>query len=213
MNAGLSNLAGLKAHLLPATMQNSGTYDQVILDLGLGLASMFEGFCNRKFSRMSGDTYTVNAQRMALVLPRYPIESIDALAIFSDANTSWETLVVNDNIVSWEADTGLVNFGSQLGEATAKVRVTFTGGYWWQTDEPGEVQQAQPSGSTVLPDALKTAWILQCRQAWSVIDRLGLTIGIAKGGPAAGVANQVLSELDMVPQVKSALERFRRFSF
>jgi hypothetical protein len=211
MNAGFSNLSLLKQHLLPPALQNQGTYDQVILDLGLGVQGMFERFCNRKFAREAGDTYQTGAERVSLVVPRYPIESLTSLDHRADLTAGWESLTLNDYVLNWDPDSGLVIFGSEVGDANTMLRLTYTGGYWWSTTEPGEAEAAQPSGSTLLPDALRTAWLLQVRQAWTVIDKLGGAIGNVPTKTSYALDN--LAALKLVPQVEQMLWAYQRHSF
>ncbi len=65
----------------------------------------------------------------------------------------------------------------------------------------------QPTGSTLLPEAIRTAWLLQCEHVWRLRDKLGLSLGNTDGDkPAPG-----LGSLDLIPLVQSMLKDYIRF--
>lgn len=203
MNAGFSNLALLKAQLLPSAMRSGTAYNDVILALGLGIAAAFENHCKRAFFRTVGDTATFPADHIHFILPRYPVESISAVDIKRTEADGWESQTVNDFIKTYDRESGVVYLpdGSDAGSYSDQVRFTYTGGYFWETLEPtdGGYPTAVPSGSTALPADILTAWHLQCREVWSKMDKLGATIGSAPD------AQSHLAELQLVPLVKGML--------
>jgi hypothetical protein len=206
MNAGLSSLATLKAHLLPPNLQAQSTWDDPILDLGKGVAAAFDRHCNRQFARLAGATHTTNADRTVLVLPRYPVETLTSVELEDDLTGGFTTETLADLVQNWEADTGLVHLVAQPGLTGAVLRFTYTGGYWWTTAEPNDDPEAQPSDSTALPADLKWAWLNQCRAIWASIDKQGSSIA-----QQAGIEDRI-NNFDFIPQVKATLGQYLRFS-
>jgi hypothetical protein len=200
MDLGLGNLVTLKAHLLNSTLRAGTAYDTQLATLGAGVAASFEKYCNRKFGRVVDDTYVCSADRDHTYVPRYPIEEIDSLALKSSESEGFVTL--SDALVNADYVTGQVYFAGKVGSWWQSIRITYTGGYWFNT---AEEDTAQPSGTTALPDDLKLAWVLQCEEIWNKRDKLG--IGLAQ--PSAQQFN--LAALDLLPQVKNMLDPYRRY--
>ena len=295
MNAGFSSLTALKAHLLNESLRSDTTYDAPILSIGLGMASLFDGYLNRKLGRMVGDIFVQRGGKKMMLLPRYPVEVVTQIEARVGNGDPWE---VQDNLIDWySAESGLVNFASVLGNPRWQVRATYTGGFWWPTDGDGATTSAptttgatvaitsgartvaitfasamasvpstvvatvqkpsgganfvatvrtdtitttgctvelsgpipasgyslayfamspgaviatdasQPTGSTILPEAIRTAWLLQCEHVWRLRDKLGLSLGNTDGDkPAPGLAT-----LDLIPLVQSMLKDHIRF--
>lgn len=201
MNAGFSSLASLKAQLLAASLRSRSDWDAQILALGQGVASLFDGVLNRKLARVVGDTFEQRGGKKMVLLPRYPIESIASVETRIGMNDAWEA----QDVVDWySAESGLVNFPIVLGTPRWRVRVTYTGGYWWNTNETST--DSLPSGATALPEAILTAWHLQCEALWRAKDKLGTQI--AKEPEAAGRA---LSTGDLLPIVQTMLKDHIRY--
>lgn len=174
MNAGFSTLKLLKEHLLPEALRTVTDYDTVLTALGLGVAAQFEQFCNRKFYRTAGDTVEFTAARLGYVVPRYPLEAVSAIAIKNTAATGYVTQDTS-LILNWNAASGLVNFGGTLGGESDLVKLTYTGGYWWNTNE--SATDTMPTGATALPNDIQVAWFLQCAAQWDKRDKLGNGLG------------------------------------
>jgi hypothetical protein len=120
----------------------------------------------------------------------------------------WEVQAA-DVIENWEAESGLVQFSGVLGNYRVQARLTYSGGYWYDTTVAGTGEL--PAGATLLPAAIKEAWYLQCGQAWLTIDKLGLAHTEALAGQG-GFLNTRLSTLDLLPQVKAMIAAHRRMS-
>ena len=197
-NLGLGNLITLKRQLLAASLQSKLDYDAVITAIGQGVAAQFEGFCNRKFERIVGDKHVVGADRDHVYLPRYPLEAVTAVEKRVSAAESWITLT--DAVQTWNEKSGLVYLGAVQGHWASHLRITFTGGYWYDTseDEDGSL----PAGATALPADLRHAWYLQCRHAWDSIDKLGSGVK-SKPGEMSN-----LSVLALVPDAKAILDTY-----
>lgn len=209
MNAGLSNLFILKSHLLAPSLVAGTEFDTALTNIGLGVAAQLEKFCNRKFLRTVGDTFTFYADRSFITVDRYPVESISALAQKSDESAGFVSLgAVNSILISLAADKGILQFGTQLGSYLEQVRVTYTGGYFWNTLEPADVgyPTALPAGATALPADLQLAWLLQCGEVWNKRDKLGAGIS-DKPDQQTGLA-----ALKLIPAVEEMLRPHRRFA-
>ena len=204
MNAGLTNLKTLKTHLLAEKLREDTSYDDALTALGLGVAAAFERYCNRKFARVEDDTDIFSAQRTIWVLPRYPLESVDEIAFKFAGQTDWtdqsSTLLLNVNNAS-----GMVHFGGLLGGPDDYVRLTYTGGYWWNTNE--DTEDTIPTGATALPDDLKLAWLLQCKKTWESYDANGTRIAREA---AKNAAPSMLVDLELIPAVTAMLAQHRR---
>lgn len=206
MNAGLANLATLKGQLLAAALRGDGAYDAPMLAMGLGVAGRFERVANRQWQRAVGATWEASANRLVYVLPRFPIETLTSIEIRDAFSDAWMALSVAEVVGELDAAAGLVELVAIQGAAHAQLRFTWTGGYWWETAEPTDAgyPTEQPTGSTALPADLKLAWMLQCEEIWARRDRLGVGVGMAP------TERSKLTELDLVPDVESALRRFIR---
>ena len=206
MNAGLANLDVLKRHLLPASLRGDAAYDLPLTTLGLGVAARLERVANRLWQRTVGETWECSAQRYVFVLPRYPIESISSIEIRSMASDAWVALSLPQVIGELDEAAGLVELVAIQGVGPSALRFTWTGGYWWETAEPTDVgyPTTQPVGSTAAPADLRLAWLLQCEAIWSQRDKLGTGISAAPG------ERSKLGDLNLLPDVKDALNRFIR---
>jgi len=203
MNTGFASLTYLKAQLLAEALRAGTEYDAALTLLGQGVAAQFEDFCNRKFARVVGDTYTVSADRNHLYVPRYPVESVSGVELKTSSADGFlvqpASTIVNTNLES-----GFVYFSGELGPFWAHLRVTYTGGYWWDITEDGS--DSLPSGATAVPEHLRLAWVLQCKEVWNQNDKLGvgLTAEVSK--------TPTFAKLDLVPQVKSILSGLIRYA-
>lgn len=134
MNLGLGHLTDLKTHLLNEALRSATTYDGAIAALGLGVARRFEQYCARKFGRVVGETYEFSGEKEHVILPRYPIEEITAVAMREDMATGWVDQGAVDTVVEQVlAESGLVRLACPLGGWRDRSRLTYTGGYWYPT--------------------------------------------------------------------------------
>lgn len=211
MNAGLSNLTLLKAAVLPASLRSSTEFDAAITAIGLGVAAQMERHCDRQFARLaSGDGYAIYYTRggvFAVGVDRYPIESIHAIEMLPSGASAWET--ETDSLSQFYAASGLVEFSGVLGTHLDKLRITFTGGWWWRTLEPedaGYSASTLPTGATAPPDDVLHAWHLQCQNE---IERSDLLRSVAARGDEASPQKNLIST-DLLPTVVSILRGHRR---
>jgi len=211
MNAGLSNLATLKAWILPTALAASTSYDAQIAAIGKGVASQLEKHCNRKFLRTVGDTFEANADVRHEVLPRFPIEAITKIETRYSLTDGWvDQGTVSDLVWNLSEQAGLVTFPIRPGYRFTRIRFTYTGGYFFETLEPTDMgyPTAVPSGSFALPDDLQLAWRLQCEHIWQQHDKLGLSIGSKPDNVFTGA----LAHAALLDVVKSQLAPFIRFA-
>lgn len=209
MNCGLANLDTLKKHLLANSMAGETRFDDVITDIGKGVATAFEKYCNRKFGREADATFICSADRDSVYLDRYPVEEISAVHFKTDQTTGWEEQT--DFIVNQDDSIGFVFWGAPLAYHWSQIRFTFTGGFWFETLEPEDdgYPSTMPAAATILPADLKLAWLLQCRQVWTTLDKLGT--GILTEGSQSQFVTGTLATLDLSPQVKQMINSRRRF--
>ena len=208
MNCGLGNLTTLKAHLLPAqSLAGETRFDQVIEDIGRGTAAMMENFCNRKFARAVGDQAVFQADRASFLLPRYPLEAVSLVELKMKDSDGFVPQPA-DFIESTSLSAGIVYLPDQADAAQywSEVRFTFTGGYFFEQLEPDDAAypSALPAGATALPDDLKMAWLMQCREIWNKIDKIG-------GGLLDEPDKQTsVGELKLSPLVTQMLWNYRQ---
>lgn len=204
MNLGLGNLAELKAQLLPAGLVKGVAFDDLIVAVGRGIASHFDDICNRRLGRLAGDVTVFSANRDHYYLPRYPVETITKVELRDSIVTGF----VQQTGLTWNINesSGLIVFAGQLGPWTSNLRITYTGGYWF--DETEDSSGVLPNGATLLPYDLKLAWFTQCRAVWESMDKTGAKL--AQGsGPGTVTAN--IRDLKLVTQVEEILKGFIRF--
>jgi hypothetical protein len=203
MDLGLGNLKTLKDWLLAESLRNTTDYDDQITIIGRAAAERFEVFCNRKFARVSGDTFECSADREHLVLPRYPLEVITTIEQKDTEEEGWVTLTMADVVVTRSLSAGLIHLVGALGQHTSRLRITYTGGFWFDTTE--DSSGSMPVGAMPLPNLLRAAWLKQCEHEWQAHDKLGKAIAEdAKASPLAG--------LNLTPEVQAILRGYVRFN-
>lgn len=208
MDLGLGNLIELKRRLLAATMLTQTTYDSAITAIGRGVAGAFDKHCNRQFARLAGAVDQFSADRMSYTLARFPLETLTTIEQRDDVAGGWVAQTVNDVVVNRDDAAGLLHFGTTLGSHLSQVRVTYTGGYWYDTAETEDT--TQPLGSTKLPYDVKEAWYLQCEAVWAVRDKIGSGL-VKTGGGDAALLGLSLPGLDLIPLVKQILAGHTRY--
>lgn len=205
MNAGFSSLTALKGQLLAVTLRSRTDWDSQLTALGLGVAATIEDSLGRKLARLLGDTHTVPGDTAVVSLPRYPIETITAVAYRDRSAADWQD--ATGQLYTWSSAAGLAYLDGQLTDHLGQVRVTYSGGYWWDTSEttPGTL----PTGAAALPAALHSAWLTQCRDQWRAMDPLGTSL--AKSSEAA-TQTPTLGQLALSPAVLAAIAPYRRLA-
>lgn len=202
-NLGLGNLIELKRRLLPATMLTQTTYDATITQIGRGVAGSFDAFCNRHFERVAGAVDQFSADRIHWVLRRFPVETITTVETRDDIAAGWIVQTTNDVIETNDLEAGIIKFGNTQGTDLSEVRVTYTGGYWF--DDSEAETGSLPAGATAVPYDVKEAWFLQCAHVWDTRDKLGVSL-ISDPN-----IKSKLGVLEMIPEVMDILRARIRF--
>lgn len=190
----------LKGQLLAASLRSDTNYDAVITGIGLGVAGQFDQFCNRKFLRVEGEQDVFSGDRRHWYLSRFPVERVSLCEKQDSTEDGWVTLP--DLIQAQQLEQGYVMFIAVQGYYWSRLRVTYTGGYWFDTTEDGS--GVMPGTATALPAEVKLAWYLQCQQVWKRVDKLGAQI--AQDPEKQGA----LSSLGVIPAVEQLLRPFKR---
>lgn len=203
MSAGLGTLKELKARLLPASQQAVTTWDANLTQIGLGVAAQFDRMTNRNLARLAQAESVFPANRVWAVLERYPVETVASVEQ-KDTEQDGYLSIGTTSILTLNEINGLVSFNGLLGPETSLLRVTYTGGYWFNTNESSI--DAAPGGSWPLPDDLKEAWFEMCENIWDASDSLGL----------ATVSNpderSAVKKVEPSAWVKQILTTYRRYS-
>lgn len=207
-NLGLGNLADLKTHCLQAAAGADTQWDDVFAGLGKGAAKAMQNFCNRDFERSTAVVDEFTADRAYWITRRHPIESVVSIHQRDSMAEGWIALTVNDVIVNRGDDRGLLEFGTVLGTHESRIKVTYAGGYWFDTAE--DYSTALPSGATRVPDDLKLAWLTQVNAWFLKRDKLNL-IAAAGANPEAGAMVAALAGRALEPEVALMLQPFRRY--
>jgi len=204
MNAGFASLSVLKSHLLAVSMRANLDYDAVITAMGLGMAAAIETFCNRKLARVENDVALFPADRVSFVLPRFPVEAVSAAELKQTDAAGFEPLSLANLSTSLESGVLYTNNGADVGPYSAQVRITYTGGFWWDDTEDsiGEM----PDGATALLEDIRQAWLLQCQAVWGQRDKIGQNIADKPG------AESPLQKIELLAGVKEMLRPHIRMS-
>jgi hypothetical protein len=205
MNLGLGNLIELKRYLLAAGVVASIDFDAAITAIGKGVARLFDRHCNRIFERGDNITEEFSADRRVWITKRFPIELISSIEQRDTSGVPWTGLVVENTILQRDDKAGIIKFGSTQGTHLSQMRLTYSGGYWFDTTEDGS--GVMPAGATLLPEDVKLAWFIQCAEVWNKKDKLGKNIT----KDDATFVSQLLMSLDFVPQVKAILNGHVRY--
>ncbi len=205
MNAGFSSLKRLKGQMLAASLVNSTAYDDKILAIGRGVAAQLESMCNRKFMRQVNAQEIFQPDRASYCLSRYPVEAITALDLMTDVDQGWQSLDLS-LINTWNPLSGLIYMPDNTdgGPYYSQLRVTYTGGYWWDVTE--DDSGVMPAGATSVPDDLVLAWQIQCRHIFRQTDILGATIA---QDPEKQESEKKMELLDIVKSLVDCLIRYQ----
>ena len=202
---GLGSLIELKRHLI-ANNTAETTYDTTITELGRGVARGIDRFCNRQMARVAGATYDTAAEVDHIYLPRFPVESVASISL---KTSQVDGFVALDSTVILNRDdsSGLVMFGAPLSDRTGILRVTYTGGYWFDTTEDGT--GVMPAAATLLPYDVSFTWKTQCRRLWELLDKLGTGLAQLDRNRSA---EEILSSYKFIDGVKEFLIPFIRYA-
>jgi hypothetical protein len=200
---GLGTLGQLKRFLLSAGIVAETTYDEALTFIGKGVAGAFDRYCNRTFKRGASITEDFRGGTDLLLLARYPVESIASVGLKTVGESAFTSQ--GDVIDTAALETGCLLLTATTGTERDQLRVTYTGGYWYDTSDDGS--GSQPSGSTLLPTDIQLTWLLECQHVWQSRDKLGIE---HTQGDGTALLNTRLGILELSPFSKAALEPYRR---
>ena len=218
MDLGLGTLNDVKQFVLPALyLENKDTqYDSVLGVIAKSVAGRFEKYCDRKFGRVVGDQCKFDANRSMYVLPRYPVEVLTALELRAVLIDDWSDVL--NTVIQMDETAGIIKFGGWMSDSLVQMRATWTGGYWYETQEPlqpdgvtpnPDYPSTMPEGATPLPDDLKGAWLNQIHHEFQLKDQL-LPEGVANGAQKSRL-NWRLDQAVLLPEVQNVIEQYRRY--
>ena len=206
MNLILGNLSGLKAAVLPAALAERSDWDDAIAALGSGVAAAMQAHCNRLFARIEDDVCARAANCSYLSLPRFPLEAVMSLEVKDDETAGWVAQPLG-TILTFNPASGLVEFGSTIGSWNARVRATYTGGFW--ADETEDNSGTLPEGASAVPADLLHAWHLQVQHE---IEATNLIRGVAAKRSEDKSGETAAAETKLITRVKEMLQPFVRFA-
>lgn len=208
MNLGLGNLNDLKTFILPESIRAQTDKNAVLQSIGKGVSGLMERMCNRWFARTVGAQDVFSADRDGWTLSRFPVESITSVEVKTTDAEGW---VAQTGLIDVShLERGLILFSGLPADPRSLVRITYTGGYFFETLEPtdGGYPTATPSGSTAVPDSLKLAWLSQCQAVFEGKDHL-LPKGISRETGDTVPLN--LGDIKLLPSVADTLRHFTRY--
>lgn len=186
-------------------MRQSAMWDDTLVALGLGVADAIETHLDRKLGWAVGDIAMCDAQRIFVSVPRYPVSVFTAVEMQTTPTGAWED--ISDQVTRFMHSAGMVLFRVTPGSESATIRVTSTGGFWYDTDEEGNGEM--PSGATALPASIFTAWAMQVQAQCNALDLFGAQSGKDVLGSAS---NLLTNAAAFIPAVVTMLKSFRRFA-
>ena len=203
LDLGLGTLGQLKRFIIGADA-TSTTYDEAITLIGRGAAGLIDRHCNRTFKRSAAAVEDFRGGAEVLVLARYPLEAITSIGLKAAGESAFTTQ--SGVVDTYAVESGVLLLSSAVGTHQDQLRVTYAGGYWYDTtdDESGTM----PTGATLLPYDITAAWLLQCQQIWQSRDDIGIA-HVTTGGDGA-LLNTRLGVLKIIPQAEDILEPYRR---
>ena len=166
---------------------------------------MMEAYCNRAFDRKEDTEEVFNANRSFLSLKRYPVESITTIEQADNDTQDYESIELSGYSTYKYYKGGIIDFGYFQGADGSTVKVTYTGGYWWETKEPldNDYPSTKPSGATEIPADLLLAWASQCQR---FLDESGSVNISAFDGKESPKAN-----LTLLSGMHEILDRYVRY--
>jgi hypothetical protein len=200
---GLGTLGQLKRFLLSTSIVAETAHDEAITAIGKGVAGLIDRHCNRTFKRGADITEDFRGGTDLVLLARYPVESVASIGLKSVGESVFATQATVIDTVAQESGTLLLT--GAIGSERDQLRVTYTGGYWYDASDDGT--GSQPSGSTLLPYDVKLVWLNECQHVWEAADRLGIA-HVPQGESA--LLNTRLGILELSTVSKSILEPYRR---
>lgn len=165
-----------------------------------GVSERFQKHCNREFERSEEAYEEFGGDETEIRVSRYPIELVVGFESKTGERVGFLPLSVNDDSYVIRHNC-VISLHSPLAGHRTQCRVQYIGGYVL----PGSTAGV---GQTALPDDLEMACMEQCVHWWQNRDRLGQV-----STSADGVTVQQFAQLDLLPSVKSTLEKYKRLNW
>lgn len=173
--------------------------------LGLGVADAIDSYLDRKLGWLEDEVTECDGSRVVVSVPRYPVAVFSSVELQTTPGAVWEDL--SGSVMRYVQGAGLISFRHPPANEFGTIRVTSTGGFWW--DESEEADGTLPEGATPLPPALFTAWAMQVQAHCNALD----LFGAQSGKDTLGASSNLLTNADaFIPAVEATLKRFRRFA-
>ena len=195
----LSQLSTLKARLTVA--DSDPQYDDLLTNALAAISATFDQECNRTFARTVDATCEFDSNDLEIIPPGFPIESVSKFELKQNETDGWVEQTGVEFIIRKSCIISLKSPFSSLRSSFSLSRVTYTGGYVL----PGATAGA---GQTPLPDDLQQAAVEQAASWFMNRDKLGLV----RYWPKGGIYLQFLNT-DLLPNVRSTLDRYQRIRF
>ena len=220
MNAGFSNLISLKQQVLAPALVAATDYDSRLLAIGLGVAKSFDNYCNREFMYAAGIKEVFTGDRPFWFARRAPVTQFTTVNLRFFRSDPWTN--ISGQPLAADEEKGLIHFGYTLGQNPLQVQLIYNGGYFWEQLEPTDpgYPTAIPADITnnqagldpakfLIPADLQFAFYMQVRKVWEAVDKIGDKI--SEVGSNARQTAEVMAGLDLIPQVKTILDNYRRY--
>jgi|GEM_PF-703485 len=196
----LCTLADVRTRLgYPTTTTDD---DDMIYDAIRGVSAQFDSYCNRTLLlNATAATETYDGGGELLVVKRYPIVSVTSVKEATDYDfDNADALTVNSAYRLMEEKGIIASLNGRFITGADVVQVVYTGGYVAPSDTVG-------TGETALPDDIREAAIEQVSFLVKRKDDIGLTAVSAQG-----VNITKFSPIDLLPNVKRILNKYRRWT-
>jgi hypothetical protein len=153
---------------------------------------------------MADDVLEMPADSMMNQLPRFPIEGTPVLALRSAGSDTWE--VQSGAIDNVGANSGLLYLVAPIGTSRDRLRITWTGGYWFNPQDAPAEDDELPEGATEVPAGLQLNWLLQCQHILA-----GRELLAEKSLPSGKASLAVSAEagINLLQTVKDSLGAYR----
>ena len=177
----------------------TGTEDDTLLTaISNAVEARFNGVCNRVFARSATAELIFDADRVAILLPCYPVESLTGLYLRDNATSSW---TFQDGLLyELDAAAGILHLTVPIGTRWQRCRAVYAGGYVLPGTEA-------TTGQTALPTDVEQAAIEQALHIYH--RRHDLRFTDTTGETAAA---RQLRNVDLLESVQAALAPYRRLT-
>ena len=193
----LTQLSTIKQRLAIAELDTQ--YDSLLASAIRAVSERFDRECRRTLPRTENFAQEFEPDQTEILAVCYPIETVNGFEFKTSEAEGWleqtgiEFLLRRACVISLAQPLSLP---ALAGNAVA--RVLYTGGYVLPGSAPGPGQRA-------LPDDLEQAAVEQVAFWFQNRDHVGADLQWPKGG-----TYQRYADIDLIPAVRSVLDRYRR---